>query len=311
MAEVFHEDRLPMNRSNENLIEDDESTTEEKDYRSRDGCCMLFSLLLIILIFLIATIVLPIIGLAILLVITIPILIISFICLFGLFTLQPNEASVLLFLGAYKGTTKQSGFHWVNPLFKRVSISLRSNNLNGEQIKVNDKSGNPIIIAAVVVWRVKNTAKAIFDVNSYSHFVSVQYESAVRNLAMSYPYESRNENEISLRSGQDIVTNHLINEMEKRLVRAGIDVEEARITTLSYSSEIAGAMLRRQQAEAVVAAREKIVQGAIGIIKEAVTNLRDNNIVILNQEEKSKLICNLLIVLCSEQCVQPILNTGA
>ena len=127
---------------------------------------------------------------------------------------------------------------------------------------------------------------------------------------MSYPYESRNENEISLRSGQDIVTNHLINEMEKRLVRAGIDVEEARITTLSYSSEIAGAMLRRQQAEAVVAAREKIVQGAIGIIKEAVTNLRDNNIVILNQEEKSKLVCNLLVVLCSEQSVQPVLNTG-
>jgi regulator of protease activity HflC (stomatin/prohibitin superfamily) len=237
--------------------------------------------------------------------------IIGIIFMKGLFTLQPNEAMVLTLCGKYKGTVKESGFHWVNPFLERREVSLRSNNLDGEVIKVNDKVGNPIMIGAVVVWRVKNTAKAIFDVNDYFNFVKVQYESAVRNLAVNYAYEKTSEEEISLRSGHQVVTNHLVQELHNRLDKAGIDVEEARITTLSYAPEIAGTMLRRQQADAVIAAREKIVQGAVGIVGHAINSLKDNNIANLSQEERSRLVSNLMIVLCSENTVQPTLNTGS
>ena len=229
---------------------------------------------------------------------------------FGFFTLEPNWANVLVFYGTYKGTCKKSGFHWCNPLLTKTLISLRLNNLNGIILKVNDKVGNPIDIAAVVVWKVKHTAKAIFDVNNYNLYVSVQYESAVRHLAMSYAYEQANENEISLRSGHDEVINFLKKEMQERLSKAGIEVEETRITTLCYSSEIAGAMLRKQQAEAIIAARERIVQGAVSIIANAIVSLRENNIIALSPEEKSRLVSNLLVVLCSEQNVQPVLSTG-
>jgi regulator of protease activity HflC (stomatin/prohibitin superfamily) len=272
------------NRSihNERLLE-----SEENSYSTWNGCCML---IISILLF--------------------PV-IIGFIFIQGLFTLQPNEAMVLTLCGKYKGTVKESGYHWVNPFLQRRQVSLRSNNLDGVVIKVNDKAGNPIMIAAVVVWRVKNTAKAIFDVNDYFNFVKVQYESAVRNLAIHYAYEKTSEGEISLRSGHQDVTNHLVQELHNRLYKAGIDVEEARITTLSYAPEIAEVMLRRQQADAVIAAREKIVQGAVGIVGHAVSSLRDNNIANLSQEERSRLVSNLMVVLCSENSVHPTLNTGS
>jgi regulator of protease activity HflC (stomatin/prohibitin superfamily) len=270
-----------------NIGEERVPASQEKVYSTWNGCCMLFVSILLF-----------------------PV-IIGFIFLLGLFTLQPNEAMVLTLCGKYKGTVKESGYHWVNPFLERRQVSLRSNNLDGEVIKVNDKVGNPIMIAAVVVWRVKNTAKAIFDVNDYFNFVRVQYESAVRNLAIHYAYEKTSEGEISLRSGHQDVTNHLMQELHNRLDKAGIDVEEARITTLSYSAEIAGAMLRRQQADAVIAAREKIVQGAVGIVGHAISSLRDNNIANLSQEERSRLVSNLMVVLCSENSVHPTLNTGS
>ena len=241
----------------------------------------------------------------------IPMVVFSFIGFFGLFSLQPNEASVLTFCGKYKGTAKRAGFHWRFPLYGVKNISLRANNLNGATLKVNDKSGNPIMIAAVVVWRVRETARAVFDVNDYFNYVHVQYESAVRSLAMEYAYEKNTEYEISLREGHDDVINFLMGEMHNRLTRAGIEVEEAKITTLSYAPEIAAVMLKRQQAEAVVAARGKIVQGAISIIGKAIKSLRENEIVEFSDNDKSRLISNLLVVLCSEQNVQPVLNTGS
>jgi regulator of protease activity HflC (stomatin/prohibitin superfamily) len=261
------------------------SDSKEIPYSTWNGCCML---IISILLF-------P--------------AVIGFIFIQGLFTLQPNEAMVLTLCGKYKGTVKESGYHWVNPFLQRKQVSLRSNNLDGAVIKVNDKVGNPIKIAAVVVWRVKDTAKATFDVNNYFEFVRVQYESAVRNLAIHYPYEKTSEGEISLRSGHQVVTNHLVQELHNRLDKAGIDVEEARITTLSYSAEIAGAMLRRQQADAVIAAREKIVQGAVGIVGHAINSLKDNSVVDLNKEERAKLVSNLLIVLCSEGNVHSAANS--
>ena len=284
--------------------------TEEIIFRPYDGCCILFFLLLSILGSLTCIIVPPIFEAVYMIGVGIPILIFCLILLGGFFVLQPNEAMVLVFYGKYKGTVKQNGYHWVNPLYTKRQITLRSNNLNGNILKVNDKTGNPIEIAAVVVWRVKNTAKAIFDVIDYNNYVYVQYESAVRNLAMSFAYDKTNDHEVSLRSGHEDVTRHLMVEMHNRLEKAGIDVEEAKITTLSYASEIAGVMLRRQQADAVIAAREKIVQGAVSIVGHALNLLRENNIVVLSQEEKSKLVSNLLVVLCSENNVHPTLNTG-
>lgn len=285
-------------------------STEEIHYEPNNGCCMLLVIFGLFLLAVLCAIILPIIGLVFMLAIGIPLFIISFIFLFGLFTLQPNNAAVFTLCGKYKGSCRESGFYWCNPFYTKVYISLRSNNLNGEIIKVNDKVGNPILIAAVVVWKVKYTARAIFDVLDYNWFVTVQYESAVRNLAMNFAYET-SQYEVSLRDGHSDVTNFLMKEMQSRLSKAGIEVEEAKITTLSYSPEIASVMLRRQQAEAVISAREKIVQGAISIIGHAITKLRDDGIADLNREERSKLVSNLLVVLCSESNVQPVLNTGS
>ena len=262
--------------------------SQEFIYETSGGCCML-----IVCLFLIFT--LPPIG---------------FIMIGGLFTLQPNEGVVLTLCGSYRGSVRKSGYHWCNPFYQRQPVSLRSNNLNGNIITVNDKAGNPILIAAVVLWRVHDTAKAIFDVNDYMNFVAVQYESAVRHLALSFPYDTATTGGISLRSGHEEVTRFLKQEMKERLDKAGIDVEEARITTLSYAPEIAGTMLRRQQAEAIIGSRQKIVEGAVNIIGSAIEALKDNGIVNLNQDEKSKLVSNLLVVLCSEGGVQPVLNTG-
>ena len=237
-------------------------------------------------------------------------LIIFFTNNYGFLIIQPNDGVVVVLMGIYRGTIKESGFHWVNPFLSITRISLKSRNLNGEILKVNDKIGNPIQIAAALIWRVENTAKAIFDVVDYEYYVKVQYESALRNLAFKYSYDKVKENEICLRSGHDQVAEHLLKVMHERLSKAGIEVEEARITTLAFASEIAGVMLKRQQAEAIISAREKIVQGAVSIVGHAINSLYENKIVELKNQEKAELVSNLLVVLCSDTSLSPTLNTN-
>lgn len=235
----------------------------------------------------------------------------AWILLRGHFTLQPNEARALILFGAYRGTVRTSGFHWANPFYaKRTKVSLRSHNLNSEKLKVNDKRGNPIEIGAVVVWRVADTAQALFDVVDYEKYVSIQSESAIRHLANSYAYDHGEENELTLRSGADEVALALKKELQERLGKAGVFAEEARITHLAYAPEIAQAMLRRQQAEAVIAARQKIVHGAVSMVDMALRELSDKGVVKLDEERKAAMVSNLLVVLCAEAEVSPVINTG-
>jgi regulator of protease activity HflC (stomatin/prohibitin superfamily) len=228
----------------------------------------------------------------------------------GFFTLQPNEARVLILFGAYVGTVRDSGFHWTNPFNRKLRISLRAHNLNGQPLKVNDKRGNPIEIGAVVVWRIEDTAQAMFDVERYDDYVSVQSESAVRHLASSYAYDHGEENEITLRSGVDEVSVNLRKELQERLAKAGVVVEEARLTHLAYAPEIASAMLRRQQAEAVIAARKQIVHGAVSMVDMALRDLAEKSVVTLDEERKASMVSNLLVVLCAESEVHPVVNAG-
>lgn len=228
----------------------------------------------------------------------------------GFFTLQPNEAAVIILFGAYKGTVKKDGWHWANPFFTKKKISLRRRNLNGEKIKVNDEMGNPIEIATVVVWRVQNTAEALFDVENYIDYVQTQSESALRHLAGLYPYDSNDENQLSLRGSGDEVSEALKTELQERLGKAGVVVEEARLSHLAYAPEIAAAMLQRQQASAIIAARQKIVEGAVGMVEMALKMLNENSIVDLDEERKAAMVSNLLVVLCGERSTQPIINTG-
>jgi regulator of protease activity HflC (stomatin/prohibitin superfamily) len=228
----------------------------------------------------------------------------------GFFTLQPNEAAVLILFGAYKGTVRRSGFNWTNPFNVKHKVSLRARNLNGDKLKVNDKRGNPIEIAIVVVWRVADTAQATFDVDSYEHYVAVQSESAVRHLASGYAYDDGEEDEITLRSGTDNINAALQHELLERLAKAGVVVEEARLTHLAYAPEIAQAMLRRQQAEAVIAARQKIVHGAVSMVEMALRELTEKDVVELDGERRAAMVSNLLVVLCAEAEVHPVINTG-
>ena len=218
----------------------------------------------------------------------------------GFFVNELNEARVCILFGEYVGTVKKNGFLFVNPFYSHSTISLKSNNLNGTVIKVNDKIGNPIMMGCVVVWRVKNTSKPMFEVENYKEYVRIQSECAVRYLGCKFPYEKVNENDICLRSGEHEVNRVLMNELSQTLAHAGIEVEEARITELSYANEIANVMLKRQAADAVVAAREKIVQGAVSIVGHAINSLNDNEVCKLNREKKVKLISNLMVVLCGE-----------
>ncbi|HEX7027968.1 MAG TPA: SPFH domain-containing protein [Gammaproteobacteria bacterium] len=227
----------------------------------------------------------------------------------GLFTLQPNTAAIFILFGAYKGTYRESGFFWRNPLMTKQKVSLRARNLNGEKLKVNDKNGNPIEIAAVVVWRVDDTAQATFDVDNYEQYVTVQSESAVRHLANSYAYDG-GEEEITLRSDTETVNESLLQELQERLGKAGVVVVEARLTHLAYSPEIAQVMLRRQQAEAIVNARTRIVQGAVGMVEMALEEIARKEVVELDDERKASMVSNLLVVLCSESEVHPVVNTG-
>lgn len=228
----------------------------------------------------------------------------------GFFTLQPNEAAVILLFGAYKGTVKNDGWHWANPFYTKKKISLRRRNLNGEKIKVNDEMGNPIEIATVVVWRVDNTAEALFDVENYVDYVQTQSESALRHLAGLYPYDTTDESELSLRGSADEVSLALKTELQERLGKAGVVVEEARLSHLAYAQEIAAAMLQRQQASAIISARQKIVEGAVGMVDMALNMLSENGIVELDEERKAAMVSNLLVVLCGDRSAQPIVNAG-
>jgi regulator of protease activity HflC (stomatin/prohibitin superfamily) len=229
---------------------------------------------------------------------------------FGYFTLQPNEARVLILFGAYRGTVRSSGWHWTNPLNTKLRLSLRSRNFNSEKLKVNDKRGNPIEIAVVVVWRVQDTAQASFDVDHFREYVEVQSESAVRHLANCYPYDHGEENEITLRSGVEDISQALQLELQDRVNKAGVTIEEARLTHLAYAAEIAGAMLRRQQAEAIIDARQKIVHGAVSMVDMALTDLAEKHVIELDEERKAAMVSNLLVVLCGEQEAHPVINTG-
>lgn len=232
------------------------------------------------------------------------------IVLRGFFTLQPNEARVLLLFGAYRGTERRPGFHWTNPFYSHHRVSLRSRNLNTERLKVNDKRGNPIEIGAVVVWRVQDTAQSVFDVENCGQYVTIQSESALRHLASTYAYDHGEDNEITLRSGGEEVAQALQVELQERLAKAGVLVEEARIAHLAYAPEIAQAMLRRQQAEAVIAARTKIVHGAVSMVEMALSELAAKQVVVLDDERRASMVSNLLVVLCGETEVTPVMNTG-
>jgi regulator of protease activity HflC (stomatin/prohibitin superfamily) len=267
-------------------------------------------------------------------------LVVLIILLTGFFTLQPNEARVLVLFGKYRGTARASGLHWGNPFysngqpvnapqrddtqagsnarklhaqrqkFSRNKISLRARTINVEKLKVNDRRGNPIEIGAVLVWRVHDTAQAVFDVDDYVKYVETQSESALRHLASEYAYDHGEDNEITLRSNGKEVSAALRAELEERLSRAGIAVEEARLTHLAYAPEIAQAMLRRQQAEAVIAARQKIVQGAVSMVDMALHGLAEKQVVVLDDERKAAMVSNLMVVLCSESEVHPVVNAG-
>ncbi|MFO1396677.1 MAG: SPFH domain-containing protein [Burkholderiales bacterium] len=236
------------------------------------------------------------------------------LCLAGLYTLQPNEAAIIQLFGAYRGTSRVPGLRATNPFYTRKKMSLRARNLNGDRLKVNDKRGNPIEIAAVVVWHVDDTAKAAFDVDDYENFVKVQSEAAVRHLASSFAYDAEEaqdaQREPTLLESADVVARALERELQERLEQAGVVVEEARLMHLAYAPEIAQVMLRRQQAEAIIAARQKIVHGAVSMVQMALTELSAKHVVDLDDERKAAMVSNLMTVLCAESEVQPVINTG-
>jgi hypothetical protein len=236
--------------------------------------------------------------------------VLTLILLRGLFIVDPNEAKVCQLFGKYVGTVRDAGFHWANPFFKKSRISTRIRNFETEKTKVNDKDGNPIEIGAVVVWKVVDTAEASFEVDNYEHYVHVQTESALRNLATQHPYDSDDETLMSLRGHTNAVAGQLKAEIQERLAKAGVEAIEARISYLAYAPEIAMAMLQRQQAGAIIAARQKIVDGAVGMVEMALKRLSHDKIIELDEERKASMVSNLLVVLCGERGTQPVVNAG-
>ena len=228
----------------------------------------------------------------------------------GLFVVNPNEAKVLQLFGQYVGTAKTPGLRFANPLYRKRTISQRVRNFESGKLKVNDLDGNPIEIAAVVVWKVVDTAEAVFEVDNYDNYVHVQSESALRNMATSYPYDAHDDQAMSLRGSTTAIADHLRKEIQDRLARAGVEVIEARISHLAYAPEIAAAMLQRQQAGAIIAARARIVEGAVGMVEMALDMLSKKNVVTLDEERKAAMVSNLLVVLCGERNTQPIVNAG-
>jgi len=245
------------------------------------------------------------------LVLRIVLLVIETFLLAGLFMVNPNEGVVLQLFGDYVGTVKVPGLRWANPFYSKKKVSQRVRNFETGHLKVNDQDGNPVEIAAVVVWRVVDTAEAVFEVDSYENYVHVQSEAALRNLATAYPYDAHEEKVMSLRGNTIEVAAHLKVEIQDRLTKAGVEVIEARISHLAYAPEIAAAMLQRQQASAIIAARQKIVDGAVGMVEMALDRLARNQVVELDEERKAAMISNLLVVLCSERGSQPVVNAGS
>jgi hypothetical protein len=234
-----------------------------------------------------------------------------FICWFGFFMVNPKEARVMQLFGKYAGTVHDSGLRWANPFYTKMRVSLRVRNFESSKLKVNDKNGNPIEIAAVIVWEVTDTAEAVFQVDDYEDFVSIQSESALRNLATSYAYDHHEDDDISLRSDPAKISAALKIEVQDRLEKAGVTVIESRISHLAYAPEIANAMLKRQQAMAIIAARRTIVEGAVGMVEMALTKLEERGIVELDTERKAAMVSNLLVVLCSDEAAQPVVNAGS
>lgn len=278
---------------------------DEKLYSAGSGYLMLLIVLLMII--------LPVFGIIYLKMIwSVVFIVLGILLSIGFTIVNPNESSVLVLFGEYKGTIKKNGFFWVNPFFTRKRISLRARNLDSEAIKVNDKLGNPVMIGIVLVWKAENTFKAAFEVDDFTHFVDIQTEAAIRKLAGNYPYDNFDDEEadITLRSGGEEVNQALEEEIAERLAIAGIHVLEARINYLAYASEIAGAMLRRQQATAIIAARAKIVEGAVSMVEMALEDLSKKEIVDLDEEKKAAMVSNLMVVLCSDRDASPVINTG-
>lgn len=236
--------------------------------------------------------------------------VVTIVCLGGLFVVNPNEGRVLQLFGDYKGTVKTAGLRWANPFYTKRHVSLRVRNFESQRLKVNDADGNPIEIAAVVVWRVVDTAEAVFVVDDYENYVKVQSEAAVRTLATRYPYDAHEEHHVSLRGSTAAVAKDMQHEVQERLSKAGVEVIEARLSHLAYASEIASSMLRRQQAGAIIAARQKIVEGAVGMVDMALALLAKSQLVKLDEERKAAMVSNLLVVLCADREAQPVINTG-
>ncbi|KAA9130311.1 SPFH domain-containing protein [Marinihelvus fidelis] len=237
--------------------------------------------------------------------------VIVLICYKGFFMVAPNQSKVLQLFGTYVGSVHETGLRWANPFYSKETVSLRVRNFESEMLKVNDSSGNPIEIAAVVVWRVVDSAEAVFEVDDYVNYVHIQSEAALRNLAVAHPYESHDDEVIALRSDPQDIADKLKDEVQDRLGKAGVEVIEARISHLAYAQEIASAMLKRQQAQAVVAARRQIVDGAVGMVQMALADLEAHNVVNLDEERKAAMVSNLLVVLCGEENARPVVNAGS
>ncbi|MFC4655801.1 MULTISPECIES: SPFH domain-containing protein [Rheinheimera] len=280
---------------------------KEAQVNSRSGFVMLSALLLLQLLLIAAVIFVmgPLKLVAILLAVVV------FICWFGFYMVQPNQAAVLQLFGRYVGSDHQTGLRWANPFYSKQRVSLRVRNFESGKLKVNDHAGNPVEIAAVVVWKVVDSAEAVFEVEDYENFVSIQSEAALRFLASSYPYEAPDEHALSLRSNGQEIVELLKQEIQARLEKAGVEVLEARISHLAYAPEIASAMLQRQQARAVVMARQQLVEGAVGMVELALARLSEKELVQLDEERKAAMVSNLLVVLCGDHQVQPVVNAGS
>ncbi len=280
---------------------------KELERKVASGWFPLFALIILLIVAILALIIVP--APLIKLAAIVMIFIIAFLFL-GLFLVNPNQARVLQLFGKYVGTAKEEGLRWANPLYSKKKISLRIRNFETGKMKVNDIDGNPVEIAAIVVWKVIDTAEACFHVDDYEEFVRIQSESAVRNMTTNHPYDSHDDDRVSLRGHTDTISDQLRGEIQARLDKAGVDVLEARISHLAYAPEIAEAMLRRQQAGAIVAARQYIVEGAVGMVEMALDELAKKQIIQLDSEQKAAMVSNLLVVLCGESSSQPVINTG-
>lgn len=280
---------------------------KERMINSKGGFGMIAVLLLAQVLSVSGLVVLP----GLIKIIALLLVIIVLVCWFGFYMVHPNQAAVLQLFGRYVGTDLNNGLRWSNPLYSKQKVSLRVRNFESSKMKVNDSAGNPVEIAAVVVWKVVDSAEAVFEVDNYENFVSIQSESAIRHLASSYAYDAGNDDAISLRSSTDEVTELLKTEIQARLNKAGVQVLEARISHLAYAAEIASAMLQRQQAAAIVAARQQIVEGAVGMVETALQRLSERHVLELDNERKAAMVSNLLVVLCGDHHVQPVINTGS